>query len=230
MRYRKYPVIISILLLVFILGSYFFVPSFNGAINEAFSVLTSGDETKIENWVSKFGIWGPLVIVLAMVASMFLFVVPNLLLLIISSVSYGPLWGSVISLIAVFISSSIAYMIGYSIGPVILRRLLKDKVRVKLTQLVRDYGVGAIILFRLSPVLSNEAISFIPAFLKMRYKRFILATLAGSAPIIGILAFTAGGDNFKPVLIWLSILSIAVYLLYLYIDIRRKRRRRSMTK
>ena len=229
MRYRKYPVIISILLLVFILGSYFFVPSFNGAINEAFSVLTSGDETKIKNWVSKFGIWGPLVIVLAMVASMFLFVVPNLLLLIISSVSYGPLWGSVISLIAVFISSSIAYMIGYSIGPVILRRLLKDKVRVKLTQLVRDYGVGAIILFRLSPVLSNEAISFIPAFLKMRYKRFILATLAGSAPIIGILAFTAGGDNFKPVLIWLSILSIVVYLLYLYIDIRRKRRRRSMT-
>ncbi|WP_118195386.1 TVP38/TMEM64 family protein [Albibacterium indicum] len=163
-----------------------------------------------------------------MVASMFLFVVPNLLLLIISSVSYGPLWGSVISLIAVFISSSIAYMIGYSIGPVILRRLLKDKVRVKLTQLVRDYGVGAIILFRLSPVLSNEAISFIPAFLKMRYKRFILATLAGSAPIIGILAFSVGGDNFKPVLIWLSILSIAVYLLYLYIDIRRKRRRKSM--
>src|SRR5690606_1489958 len=178
MAAKKLPLTISFLVLFIFFACYFCIPSFNSSIREAFNVLISGDKQLIRDWVSQFGIWGPLVIVLAMVASMFLFVVPNLLLLIISSVSYGPLWGSVISLIAVFISSSIAYMIGYSIGPVILRRLLKDKVRVKLTQLERDYGVGAIILFRLSPVLSNEAISFIPAILKMRYKRFILATLA----------------------------------------------------
>lgn len=226
MSYRKFPVVLSILLLCFLFGFYFFVPSFNLAIRDTFNILTSGEEAVIREWVSRFGIWGPLIIVVAMVASMFLFVIPNLLLLIISSLSYGPLWGSVISLVAVFVSSSIAYVIGYSIGPVILRRVLKDKMRAKLTQLVMDYGVGAIILFRLSPILSNEAISFIPALLKMRYKRFILATLAGSAPVIGILAFTAGEGNFKPVLIWLSIISILAYAIYLFIDIRRKKRRK----
>jgi len=158
---------------------------------------------------------------------MFLFVVPNLLLLIISSVSYGPLWGSVISIVAVFVSSTVAYLIGYWIGPAILKRILKDNTRVKLTELVKEYGVGAIILFRLSPILSNEAISFIPAFLRINYKKFILATLVGSIPVIAILAFTAGEGNFKTVLIWLSIVSLIVYIIYLIFDIRRKKKRKT---
>ena len=223
---RKLPLIISLLLLFLFFICYFLIPSFNDSIQEAFSVLTSGDENMIRDWVSRFGVWGPVVIILAMVASMFLFVLPNLLLLIISSLSYGPLWGSVISIVAVFVSSTIAYLIGYWIGPAILKRILKDNARVKLTELIKEYGVGAIILFRLSPILSNEAISFIPAFLRMNYKKFILATLIGSSPVIAILAFTAGKGNFKTVLIWLSIISLGVYILYLIIDIRRKKKRK----
>src|SRR5690606_8179779 len=164
---------ISILFLFVFFACYFGIPSFNSAIREAFNVLVSGDKELIRDWVSQFGIWGPLVIILAMVASMFLFVFPNLLLLFISSVSYGPLWGSVISVVAVFVSSTVAYLIGYWVGPALLRKILNEKTRTKLTQLIKDYGIGAIILFRLSPVLSNEAISFIPAFLRMNYSRFI---------------------------------------------------------
>src|SRR5690606_21750657 len=117
MATRKFPLILTLLVLFLCFACYFFIPSFNNAIRETFNILTSGDESMIRDWVSEFGIWGPLVIILAMIASMFLFVVPNLLLLIISSLSYGPLWGSVISIIAVFISSTIAYLVGYWIGP-----------------------------------------------------------------------------------------------------------------
>src|SRR5690606_30704054 len=149
MASKKSPLIISLLLLFLLFICYFFIPSFNEAIREAFNVLTSGDEKLIRDWVSQFGMWGPVVIILAMVASMFLFVVPNLLLLIISSLSYGPLWGSVISIIAVFVSSTVAYLLGYWLGPGVLRRLLKEDTHTKLTTLVKEYGVGAIVLFRL---------------------------------------------------------------------------------
>src|SRR5690606_12125204 len=109
---RKLPLIISILLLLLFFSCYFLIPSFNHSIHETFSILTSGDEDMIKDWVSEFGLWGPVVIILAMVASMFILGFPNLLMLIISSVSYGPIWGSVISIIAVFISSTAAYLIG----------------------------------------------------------------------------------------------------------------------
>ena len=227
MAAKKLPFTISFLVLFIFFACYFCIPSFNSSLREAFNVLISGDEDLIRDWVAQFGIWGPLVIILAMVASMFLFVVPNLLLLIISSVSYGPLWGSVISVIAVFISSTVAYLIGYWVGPAFLRRILNEKTRTKLTQLVKDYGIGAIILFRISPVLSNEAISFIPAFLRMNYTKFIVATLIGSSPVIAILAFTAGTNgDLKTVLIWLSVISLIAYIIYLTIDIRKKKKRK----
>ena len=226
MRSRKTLLVTSILILIILVSCYFFIPSINGGINKAFEILTSGDEALIEDWVSDFGIWGPFVIIVGMVASMFLFVVPNLLLLIISSVSYGPLWGSLLSLVAVFISSTVAYSLGYWVGPGILKRLLSSSAHEKMTKLVRVYGVGVIILFRMSPLLSNEAISFIPALLRMRYKKFILATLAGSVPIIAILAYTAGKGNFKTVMIWLSVISLMGYIIYLFIAQRVRTRRK----
>lgn len=223
---RKHILVTSVFILFILLSCYLFIPSVNDGINKAFGILTSGDEALIKDWVSDFGMWGPLVIIVGMVASMFLFVVPNLLLLIISSVSYGPLWGSLISLVAVFISSTVAYSLGYWIGPGILKRLLSGNAHEKMTKLVRLYGVGAIILFRMSPLLSNEAISFIPALLRMRYKKFILATLAGSIPIIAILAYTAGEGNFKIVMIWLSVISLVGYIIYVFIARRARTRKK----
>jgi|SRR5690554_123554 len=227
---RKTLLVTSVLVLIILLSCYFFIPAVNGGINEAFEILTSGDEARIKDWVSDFGLWGPLVIIVGMVASMFLFVVPNLLLLIISSVSYGPLWGSLISLVAVFISSTVAYSLGYWIGPSVLKRLVGSNVHEKMTRLVRLYGVGVIVLFRMSPLLSNEAISFIPALLRMKYKKFILATLAGSVPVIAILAYTAGEGNFKTVMIWLSIISLVGYVVYLFIGQRVRSRRKKNRK
>lgn len=227
---RKTLLVTSGLVLIIILSCYFFIPAVNGRINEAFEILTSGDEARIKDWVSDFGLWGPLVIIIGMVASMFLFVVPNLLLLIISSVSYGPVWGSLISLVAVFISSTVAYSLGYWVGPSVLKRLLGSNVHEKMTRLVRLYGVGVIVLFRMSPLLSNEAISFIPALLRMKYKKFILATLAGSVPVIAILAYTAGEGNFKTVMIWLSIISLVGYVVYLFIGQRVRSRRKKNRK
>lgn len=227
---RKTLLVTSVLVLIILLSCYFFIPAVNGGINEAFEILTSGDEARIKDWVSDFGLWGPLVIIVGMVASMFLFVVPNLLLLIISSVSYGPLWGSLISLVAVFISSTVAYSLGYWIGPSVLKRLVGSNVHEKMTRLVRMYGVGVIVLFRMSPLLSNEAISFIPALLRMKYKKFILATLAGSVPVIAILAYTAGEGNFKTVMIWLSIISLVGYVVYLFIGQRVRSRRKKNRK
>lgn len=223
---RKILIVTSVLILIALISSYFLIPGVNQGVNKAFDILTSGDQDRIKEWVSEFGLWGPLVIIVGMVASMFLFVVPNLLLLIISSVSYGPLWGSVISLVAVFISSTVAYSLGYWVGPGILKRFLSKNTHEKLTKMVRLYGVGIIILFRISPLLSNEAISFIPALLRMRYKRFILATLAGSVPVIGILAYTSGEGNFKTVMIWLSVVSLIGYAIYLYIANRIRTKRK----
>src|SRR5688572_17645716 len=109
---KKLPFIISFSLLAVVVACYFLIPSFKSFLNEGFDVLTSNDQVRIQRWVSQFRLAGPVVLILLMVFQMFLFVVPNVFVMMVAIISYGPLRGAVISFAGVFASSSVAYMIG----------------------------------------------------------------------------------------------------------------------
>ena len=93
------PLIISSSLLSLLVAAYFVFPSFQAFIREAFDVLTSNDQARIQSWVSRFRLAGPLVLILVMVVQMFLFVVPNIFVMVIAIVSKTRLLPSVIAVI-----------------------------------------------------------------------------------------------------------------------------------
>ncbi|NJX17605.1 TVP38/TMEM64 family protein, partial [Tamlana crocina] len=93
--------------------------------------------------------------------------------------AYGPVWGSFIILAAVFSASSVGYFIGRYLGPVIVEKLIGHKNEKKISDFIDDYGFWAVIVTRLNPFLSNDAISFVAGILKMGYWKFIGATLVG---------------------------------------------------
>src|SRR5687767_165186 len=107
---KRLPFLISFPLVVVLIACYYLFPSFQSFINEAYDVLTSGNETRISNWVAQFKLAGPLVLIFIMVVQMFLFVVPNVFLMVVAIISYGPLWGGFISFLGVFASSSLGFL------------------------------------------------------------------------------------------------------------------------
>jgi uncharacterized membrane protein YdjX (TVP38/TMEM64 family) len=128
----KAPLYISLTILVVILAAYFLIPEVKEFIQEAWAALSSGDEERIEQWVSQFGYIGPLVIILAMVLQMFLLIIPTIALMVVSILAYGPLWGSLIVFAAVYAASTIGYLIGAYVGPVIVEKLIGAKTEKKL--------------------------------------------------------------------------------------------------
>ena len=84
---------ISLAILAGLIASYFVFYDFKAGVDEAFDVLTSKDRPRIKAWVDRFGLFGPIVLILAMTLQMFLLIIPNLLLFIISIMCYGPIWG-----------------------------------------------------------------------------------------------------------------------------------------
>ena len=141
---KKLPFLISFSLLSSVVILYLIIPSFRDFVKQAFDVLTSDDETLIKQWVSKFKMAGPLTLILLMVIQMFLFVVPNVFVMMVAIVSYGPVWGAVISFLGVFASSSVGYLIGKYLGPLTVQKLMSDKVRNNTAQFIKRYGVTAI--------------------------------------------------------------------------------------
>ena len=215
----KAPLYISLSIIAAIILSYFFVPQVQQFLDNAWNVLTSDDQERIETWVGQFGWFGPVVIVLTMVLQMFLIVVPTWLLMIVAVVAYGPVWGGLILFVAVFLASSLGYFIGRYFGPVIVEKLIGPKTERKISDFIDDYGFWTIIVIRLSPFLSNDAISFVGGVLKMGYWKFIGATMIGISPLIVFIAYLGGNtDRLKTGLIWTSVVSLVLFIAFIWWD------------
>lgn len=214
--------IISAAIVVLLVGCYFLIPSFHDGINNAFVVLTSDDQDRIQEWVKQFKAWGPVIIILSMVAQMFALFIPNLILFVIAIVCYGSVWGPVICLTGVFLSSSIGYFIGRKLGPRAIDRFVSENARKKIKVFVERYGVKAIFIARFSS-FSSDGISFVAGILEMSYKKYISSTLAGITPLLIILALYGLNGNIERALIWIAAISLVGLGLYIFLD-RKKRR------
>jgi len=222
----KAPFIIVGSLVIILVASYFIFEPFRETVKGIFDVLTSDDEDRLHDWFMQFGFFGPVMIIVAMAVQMFLFVVPNILLMMIAIVSYGPVWGSVISFIGVFISSSLGYYIGRKLNPYTLDKFVSLEKQKKISALIKDYGVGAIIITRISS-FSNDGLSFVAGILEMKYKRYILSTLAGITPLIITLAIYGRNGKIEKALIWIAAASLIMLVAYIFIDKRRKKRKKN---
>lgn len=222
-RKSKWPTIISLFVVGAIVASYFLFPGFQNSVNEGYRVLSSNDRERISDWVSRFGYWGPLVILLVMILQMFLFVIPSIVVMMVTILAYGPLWGSVITVAGILLASSLGYSVGAYLGPVVVKKMIGPGTERKLCGFMKDYGMWAVIIARINPLLSNDATSFVGGLLRMGYGRFIAGTFAGILPLtIGIAIL---GENFQRmtmVLVWVSVVSIVALGLYVVYDKKRK--------
>ena len=221
----KATLIVSGIIIIGLVAAYFFIPGVRDFLTEAWTVLTSNDEERITNWVSDFGWMGPTMLILAMVAQMFLIVIPSVALMVVSILAYGPIFGSLIIFAAIFTASSVGYFIGRYFGPVIVEKLIGPSNKIKIEDFIEDYGFWAVIVTRINPFLSNDAISFVGGILKMGYWRFIGATLVGIAPLTIFIAIIGKStDGLKTGLLWGSLVSLAIFILYVWWDKKKRKK------
>lgn len=213
----KLPLFLSFGLIGGIIAFYFLVPDVQQFFNETWSILTSDNEKRIEEWVSGFGWFGPFVLVLAMIFQMFLLIIPTILLMVVSVLAYGPIWGSLIILVSVFAASSVGYVIGRYLSQSFIMDLLGEKTEKTIEQSIEEYGFWAVFVTRLNPFLSNDAISFVGGVLKMGYWKFISATLLGILPLTVFVAILGKSTaTLKTGLLWGSIISLVAFGGYIW--------------
>lgn len=220
----KLPLVISLSLLAVAAALYAIIPEFCQGVQEAYTILTSEDEERTRQWVSQFGVWGPVVILVVMVLQMFLFIVPNILLILICILSYGPIWGGLLAWSGIFLASTVGYFIGSKLSPVIVDKLVSAKTQNKLQDFISRYGMKAIFVLRISS-LSNDGLSLVAGLLKMQYRRFITATLLGITPLIAVLAIFGHNGKVEKGLIWVGGFLLVCLIVYIIIDKRRSKRK-----
>lgn len=156
---------------------------------------------------------------------MFLIVIPSVMLMVVSILAYGPIWGSLIVFASVYLASSVGYGLGHTLGQGKIEKIIGQKSEEKVEAFLDDYGFWAVIVTRLNPFLSNDAISFVGGILRMGYWKFIGATILGIAPPLTLfIAFLGKNtENLKTGLFWGgSLVSLIIFLAYVWWDKKRK--------
>ncbi|MFT2009392.1 TVP38/TMEM64 family protein [Pontibacter sp. 13R65] len=218
-KQSKWPLYLTGAIILALVACYFIFPGFQQETKRAWEVLTSGDEKKISEWVSQFGFWGPFFLIGAMVAQMFLLVVNVVALMLVAIIAYGPFWGSILAVTAVSVAATVGYLIGQSLGEAGVSRLIGHKAERKVAGFVDEYGIWAVVIARISPILSNDAVSFVAGLARMGYLKFMGATLAGIIPLTVLLAWLGeNSDSLKSGLLWVGGVSLAIFLVYVIYD------------
>lgn len=84
-------------ILVLLVGLYFIWPGYRGFMDEAYHALASGKQERVEQWVSSFGTWSYLVVLVLMLMQTLLAFLPSLLIMSVSVLAFGPVVGGLLA-------------------------------------------------------------------------------------------------------------------------------------
>jgi len=210
-------------LLALLTGLYFVWPGFQRFIDDAYRVLSSGEQAQVEQWVSGFGGWGFAVIIALVLFQTIVAFLPSLVTMVVAVLAYGPVLGGLLAWGGLLLAASFGYGIGRALGPVTVDRLIGTKAEQKVEDFVEQYGIWAIIAARISPVLSTDAISIVAGLADMAFWRFLLATAIGTLPLTVLVAWLGSDiDRLQTGLIWISVISLAIFIGYVVYDRHRQ--------
>lgn len=222
---KKVSYTVTLIIVGGLLILYFAHQPFQDFINNTWNILWSEDKQKISSHFESFGFWGPVAIIIVMILQIFLVVFPSWLPMIVAVLAYGFWGGALISIAGVYCASTIAFYIGKWLGEDHLEKIMGKSKNKKVEYWVSEYGFWTIALFRISPFLSNDAISIIAGMLSMKYRKFILATLTGIIPLsFAIAYFGQDIDKLKNGLYWIGGAGIVFYGIYVFIDYRKRKK------
>jgi uncharacterized membrane protein YdjX (TVP38/TMEM64 family) len=178
------------LLLLLALGTAWFAwPACREFVQQAYGVVASGEEERIQAWVRGHGAWGVLVLLGLMFLQAVVAILPSIATMLAAVLAYGPLWGGALAWGGMMLTGSFMYGVGHLLGRPAVERFLGEKSSQRVEAFVDRFGSWAVVIARLTPFSSSDAISFIAGALCMGYWRFLLAMAAGTLPLTALIAW-----------------------------------------
>ena len=159
------------------------------------------DQEALRELVEDLGAFGPIAIILLLASAIVFSPIPSAPVAIAAGAAYGVVGGTALTIAGACLGAVTAFLIARFLAYDAVRRW--EPVRRPLEWLERGHSqnwlMAAVFLTRLAPFLSFDAISYAAGLTPLSFWRFLLATLAGVAPISLLLAYggeaAVGGGN-----------------------------------
>ena len=151
------------------------------------------DQRELQLWLEGFGVLAPVVFTLLQAAQVVLAPIPGQVVAFVAGYLFGPVAGTVYSLIGVLLGSAIAFSLSKRYGREFVEGMLNEEVIERFDGFVGRVGFPGLLAFVLVPGLPDDAICFLAGLTNWRLRTFMLAITIGRLPAY-VLTVYAGGE------------------------------------
>lgn len=218
------PALTAVLFLLLALVYLVYEP-FRGETNRAVGVLASGDIEVVRDYILSYGAWAPVISAALMVLQALLAFLPSFVLAFANGLAFGAFWGGMLSLSSATLAAAISFGIAHALGRAPMEAMLGKRSLGAADVWFARYGVYAVLIARLIPVVSFDVISYAAGLTRMSFPRFLLATIVGMAPATFVYSFLGErAPQYINVLLIIFGLVVAAGIIYAAVLRYRKRR------
>lgn len=193
-----------------LLGLYFLSPSFSLFVNETITELSRGDIERVKMYILSFGVWAPAVSALLMVLSVLIAPLPAFIPTFANGLLFGAFWGGVLSWSSALIGATLCFYISRTLGRPVVEKLVNRKALDWSDRFFARYGVYAIIISRVVPVMSYGIVSYAAGFTKMKFRVYIVGTAIGQTPATMLYSYLGEHSTESVMMIFWTFVAVIV--------------------
>jgi len=129
-----------------------------------------------------------------------LFPVPGQVVTITNGLLFGAFWGTLLSWSSSMVGAIVCFFIARALGRPTVERLASKKALAVADKFFCRYGNNSVLVARLIPVVSFDAVSYLAGVTSISFLGFIVATAIGQLP--ATIVYSVLGQNLTTVVNW----------------------------
>ncbi|MDP9377589.1 MAG: TVP38/TMEM64 family protein, partial [Actinomycetota bacterium] len=135
---------------------------------------------RIRGLVRQAPVAAPVVFVL-LYAALTVLLIPGAVRSLLAGALFGPVWGTVLTVVAATIGASAAFLIARSVGRAHVERIAGPRI-TQIDRWITDRGLGAVLFVRLVPLFPFNTVNYAAGLTGLRLRTFAFGTLVGVIP------------------------------------------------
>lgn len=160
------------------------------------------DQEAVSAYLQGYGVWGPAVLFLLMVAQVFVAIIPGHALMVTAGYVYG-MTGLAVIILSTILGSQIAFFIARQYGRSLIYKLASPQIIERWDNMARNQGVMFYFFTFVLPIFPSDLMCYVAGLGKISTRRFLIANMLGRTVVaIGITVIGIYGLH-PPLAFWL---------------------------
>jgi len=149
--------------------------------------------------------------------------IPPTLYTLAGGFTFGPLWGSLLTVVGATLNASLCFLIARALGKDFVEKVSKGKFD-KLNERLRNSGFKTLLIIRTSPVGPPfDLVSYASGILRISFWSYVVATMVGVIPAVAVYSYFGGSITKGGLTILIAFFLVVVISIFVPWYIKRRK-------